>query len=73
MKLLGGSNQKIDKDKISKNVPRIELTTVRLVPCNVVNSVKECKRFIYYFCLDKAFGQLVSATPQRLIFLKTYN
>ena len=38
MKLLGSTKTKITKDKISENVPRLEITQVVLVHCNLVNN-----------------------------------
>ena len=38
MKLLGSTKTKITKDKISENVPRLEITEVVLVHCNLVNN-----------------------------------
>ena len=38
MKLLGGTKNKITKDKNSENVPHLEITEVMLVHCNIVNN-----------------------------------
>ena len=38
MKLLGGTKDKITKDKIGENVPHLEITEVVLVHCNIVNN-----------------------------------
>ena len=38
MKLLGGTENKITKDKKGENVPHLEITEVVLVQCNVVNN-----------------------------------
>ena len=38
MKLLGSTENKITKDKISENVPHLEITEVVLVHCNIVNN-----------------------------------
>ena len=38
MKLLGSTKSKINKDKNGKNVPRLEITKVVLVHCNIVNN-----------------------------------
>ena len=38
MKLLGGTKDKITKDKIGENVPHLEITEVVLVHYNIVNN-----------------------------------
>ena len=38
MKLLGSTENKITKDKISENGPHLEITEVVLVHCNIVNN-----------------------------------
>ena len=38
MKLLGSAENKITKDKSSKNVPRLEVAELVLVHCNLVNN-----------------------------------
>ena len=38
MKLLGGSESKITKDKNGKNVPHLEVVELVLVHCNLVNN-----------------------------------
>ena len=38
MKLLGGTESKITKDKNGKNVPYLEITEVVLIYCNVPNN-----------------------------------
>ena len=38
MKLLGRTKSKITKDENGKNVPRLEITEVVLVHCNIVNN-----------------------------------
>ena len=38
MKLLGGTESEITKDKNGKNVPHLEITKVVLVHCNIVNN-----------------------------------
>ena len=38
MKLLGSTENKINKDKNSENVPNLEITNVVLVHCNIVNN-----------------------------------
>ena len=38
MKLLGGTKNKITKDKNGENVPHLEITEVMLVHSNIVNN-----------------------------------
>ena len=38
MKLLGSTENKIDKDKSGENVPHLEITEVVLVHCDIVNN-----------------------------------
>ena len=58
MKLLGSTEDIIDADKNSENVPRLENVEVVLVHCNLVT---------------KQYGQLISISPHSLVFLKTMN
>ena len=37
MKLLGSTQKVVEKDKNSKNVPKLEIVEVVLVHCNLVN------------------------------------
>ena len=38
MKLIGSTENKINKDKNGENVPHLEITEVVLVHCNIVNN-----------------------------------
>ena len=38
MKLLGGTESKISKDKNGENVPHLEIAELVLVHCNLVNN-----------------------------------
>ena len=38
MKLLGSTKSKITKDGNGENVPRLEITEVVLIHCNIVNN-----------------------------------
>ena len=58
MKLLGSTEDIIDADKNSENVPRLENVEVVSVHCNLVT---------------KQYGQLISISPHSLVFLKTMN
>ena len=73
MKLLG-STKDIDSDKNCENVPRLENVEVVLVHCNLVNnSYQQASRVLFTFVPNKQYGQLISISPNSLIFLKTMN
>ena len=74
MKLLGSTNDIIDSDKNSENVPRLENVEVVLVHCNLVNnSYQQHSRILFTFVPTKQYGQLISISPHSLVFLKTMN
>ena len=74
MKLLGSTNDIIDSDKNSENVPRLENVEVVLVHCNLVNnSYQQASRVLFTFVPTKQYGQLISISPHSLAFLKTMN
>ena len=74
MKLLGSTSNIIDADKNSENVPRLENIEVILVHCNLVNnSYQQASRVLFTFVPNKPYGQLISISPNSLIFLKTMN
>ena len=74
MKLLGSTKDIIDSDKNSENVPRLENVEVVLVHSNLVNnSYQQASRVLFTFVANKQYGQLISITPNSLIFLKTMN
>ena len=74
MKLLGSTKGPIDADKNSENVPRLENVEVVLGHCNLVNnSYQQHSRVLYTFVPNKQYGQLISISPNSLIFLKTMN
>ena len=74
MKLLGSTLSIIDADKNSENVPKLENVEVVLVHCNLVNnSYQEHSRVLFTFVPTKQYGQLISISPNSLIFLKTMN
>ena len=74
MKLLGSTKDTIDADKNSENVPRLENVEVVLVHCNLVNnSYQQASRVLFTFVPNKQCGQLISISPNSLIFLKTMN
>ena len=74
MKLLGSTKDIIDSDKNSENVPRLENVEVVLVHCNLINnSYQQASRVLFTFVPNKQFGQLISISPNSLIFVKTMN
>ena len=74
MKLLGSTDNKITKDKNSRNVPHLEIAEVVLVHCNIVNNdYQQDSRVLYIFVPNKPFGSLLKLSPTNHIFLKTFN
>ena len=72
MKLLGNTKDTIDAD--SENVTRLENVEVVLVHCNLVNnSYQQASRVLFTFVPNEQYGQLISISPNSLIFLKTMN
>ena len=72
MKLLVITNDIIDADKNSENIPRLENVEVVLVHCNLVNnSYQQYSRVLFTFVPTKQYGQLISISPHSLVFLKT--
>ena len=71
MKLLGSTNDTIDADKNSENVPRLENVEVVLVHFNLLdNSYQQHSRVLFTFVPTKQYGQLISISPHSLVFLK---
>ena len=74
MKLIGSTKSKITKNENGENVPRLEITEVALIHCNVVNnSYQQNFRVLYTFVRNKSFGQLSNISPENFIFLETFN
>ena len=73
MKLLGSTENKITKGKNGENVPRLEITEVVLVHCNIDNNVyQQDSRVLSTFVPNKSFGSLLDIFPANHIFLKTF-
>ena len=73
MKLLGSTANIIDANKNSENVPRLENVEVVLVHCNLVNnSYQQHSKVLFTFVPIKQYGQLISISPNSLVFLKNY-
>ena len=74
MKLLGSTENKINKDKSGENVPHLKITEVVLVHCDIVNNdYQQDSRVLYTFVPNKPFGSLLEISPTNHIFLKTFN
>ena len=74
MKLLGRTKIKITKDENGENVPRLEITEVVLIHCNIVNNdYQQDSRVLYTFVPNKSFGQLLDISSKKFIFLKSFN
>ena len=74
MKLLGSTENKINKYKNGENEPHLEITEVVLAHCNIVNNdYQQDSRILYTFVPNKSFGSLLEISPRNHIFLKTFN
>ena len=74
MRLLGSSSDTIDDDKNSELVPKLESVDLVLVHCNVVNNnYQQAFKVLFTFVPNKKYGQLITASPGKLIMLKTIN
>ena len=69
MKLLGSAKDTIDADRNSENVTILENVEVVLVHCNLANnSYQQASRVLFTFVPNKQYGQLISISPNSLIF-----
>ena len=67
--LLGRTKNKITKDKKSENIPRLWITEVILVHCNIVdNDYQRDSRLLYIFVPNKSFGHLLKISTKILLF-----
>ena len=74
MKLLGRTKIKITKDENGENVPRLEITEVVLIHCNIVNNdYQQDSRVLYTFVPNRSFDDLLDISPKNITFLKTFN
>ena len=74
MRLLGSTSNRIDKDKNSELVPKLESVDLVLVHCNAVNnSYQQASKVLFTFVPNKKYGQLITVSPHSLIMLKTVN
>ena len=71
MKIVGITTSKVTKDE---HVPRLEITEVVLIHCNVANnSYQQNSRVLYTFVPHKSFDHLLDTSPENFIFIKTLN
>ena len=74
MKLLGSTKSKISTNENGENVPRLEITEVILLHCNIANNdYQQDSRILYTFVPNKSFGSLSEISPTNHIFLITFN
>ena len=74
MKLLGGTENKITKDKNGKSVSHLEIAKAVLVHCNIVNNdYLQDSIVLYAFVSNKPLGSLLEISPKNYHFLKTFN
>ena len=74
MKLVGITTSKVTKDENGENVPRLEITEVVLIHCNVANnSYQQNSRVLYTFVPHKSFDHLLDTSTENFIFIKTLN
>ena len=71
MKLLGSTENKINKDKNGENVPHLEITEVILVHCDFVNNdYQQDSRVLYTFVPNKTFGSLLEIFSNKSYLFK---
>ena len=74
MKLLESTNNVVNKDKKSENVPKLEIVEVVLVHCNLVkNDYQHTSKVLFTFVPNKKFGQLINISPQAFTMMNTVN
>ena len=74
MKLLGSTENKINKDQNGENVLHLEKSEVILVHYNIVNiDYQQDSRVLYTFVPNKPFDILFQISPTNFIFSKTFN
>ena len=60
MKLLGSTKSKITKHENGENWPRLKVTEVLLIHCNIVKNYYQQDSTVLYTCVPyKSFGQLL--------------
>ena len=73
MKLVGGSERRISKNKNGENVPRLENIEVVLVRSNFVNNKCQGDPLVLStFVSSKSFGQLLNISLTNHIYKETF-
>ena len=74
MKLLGSTNEVVDKDENSENAPKLESAEVVLVHCNLVkNDYQHASKVLFSFVPNKKFEQLLNIPPHVVTMMNTVN
>ena len=74
MKLLGSTKNIVDKDKNSKNLPKLESVEVVLVHCKLVkNDYQHASKVLFSFVPNTQFGQLLNISPHVFTMMNTVN
>ena len=74
MRLLGGSNKNVNKNKDGENVPKLKSVEVVLVHCNLVkNDYQHASKVLSSFVPNKKFGQLLNISPHVVTMMNTIN
>ena len=70
MKLLGSTQNDVDLDKTSENVPKLQSVGMVLYHCNLVkNDYQLWSKVIFSFVRNKQFGQLLNISPNTLTMM----
>ena len=73
MKLLGSAKNKINKNENRKNLPRLEMTRVILVHCNIVNNHSQHNSRILYTFVPNRLSANWQIFHLKTLFLKTFH
>ena len=68
MWLIGSAKNKVTENKSGENVPKLEMTEVVLVYCNIVNNdFLQDSRVLHTFVPNKPFDSLLEISPTKHI------
>ena len=74
MKLFGSTKSKITKNENGENVPRLEISELVLIHCNIVsNDYQQDSRVLHTFVSNKSFDQLLDILLKKNYIFKTFN
>ena len=74
MKMLGSTEEDVNSDKNSENVPKLESVEAVLVHCNLLkNDYQHTSKNLFSFVPNKQFGQLINISPHSLTMMNTVN